>query len=806
MLLREQRRPLRGLPDLLNYAALVDEGVVLNKDGAFLAGWEYSGPDLDSSHPSELASLSAQVSNALIQLGDGWEIHVNAIRSESLRYPDRGAFPDSTSALIDEERRAQYEAAGSHFESRYFLTVTYLPPAELQARFSALFIDDRRERGEGWEAVLEEFKSTLQALEDSLAVLPFLQRLDSEALLTLLHFCVTGVAQRRAVPNPPMYLDYHLGAQDFLVGFTPVVGDVHIRAVSITDFPAQSFPGILHFLNQLPLEYRWSSRFIPLDPATAERKLKSIRKHWMQKRQGLWGVLRLALGGGEGFVNSDAEHMALDANDAVTLASEGTIRFGYYTSTILLMDPDPERVDGAAAEVIKAVRNHGFSVRLEDANAVEAYLGSLPGHGFRNVRRPLVHTLNYADFIPTTAVWAGLEHNPCPFYPQRSPALLYANTAGATPFRLNLHHGDVGHALVLGPTGSGKSTFVGLCVAQFFRYPDAQVFIFEKGYSSYGLAGACGGDYYDIGGELDPELAFCPLSSIDQPADRVWAQEWVETLLELQNVQAGPAERKAVHNALELLAASPSRTLSELTLQSKLLRDALSYYTLGGPMGHLLDAGQDGLRSSRFQVFEMETLLGQGKRNTLPVLLYLFHRIHQRLDGRPTLIVIEEAWRALLDGAFARKITEWLKTLRKANAAVLFVTQEIGDLYRAENAESIFNACQTRVFLPNPNARNGDARDFYRRLGLGERQLELIASATPKRHYYFSSPQGRRLIELDLGPVALSFVGASGREDLALARDFARKYGETWPAEWLRHRGLPDWADYWTSIQEGAET
>jgi type IV secretion system protein VirB4 len=199
----------------------------------------------------------------------------------------------------------------------------------------------------------------------------------------------------------------------------------------------------------------------------------------------------------------------------------------------------------------------------------------------------------------------------------------------------------------------------------------------------------------------------------------------------------------------------------------------------------------------------MDDLLDQGPRNTLPVLLYLFHRIEQRLDGRPTLIVIEEAWRAPLNGTFAEKIGEWLKTLRKANAAVLFVTQEIGDLYQASNAESIFNACQTRIFLPNPNARHGDAQVLYRRLGLNRRQIDLISNATPKRDYYFASPQGRRMIDLNLGAVALSFVGVGGREDLAAVRDFVAKYGDDWPAEWLSSRGLADWASYWRSIAEG---
>ncbi|NNF87574.1 MAG: hypothetical protein HKM97_03535, partial [Acidimicrobiia bacterium] len=377
-----------------------------------------------------------------------------------------------------------------------------------------------------------------------------------------------------------------------------------------------------------------------------------------------------------------------------------------------------------------------------EVNAIEAYLGSLPGHGYPNVRRPLVSTRNLADLLPATSVWAGLETNPSDIFPRESPALLWAATSGSTPFRLNLHVSDVGHTLVVGPTGSGKSTLLGLIQAQWFRYPDAQVFAFDKGHSAMPLTLAAGGHHYDIAAEEVDRLSFYPLAGIDDPRERAWAAEWLETLFDLQGLTVTPAHRSALHRALELLAGSPSRTLTDLVIrvQDLDLREALKPYTLEGHLGTLLDADEDGLLGGRFQVFEMVHLMELREKVVVPVLLYLFHRIEQRLTGRPTLVVIDEAWTFLMHGLFAERIRTWLKELRKKNAAVVFATQSLADIHRSEHRWVIYESCPTKIFLPNPEATTEHGAALYREIGLNPREIEIVAGAVPKRDYYYSSP------------------------------------------------------------------
>src|SRR5439155_1749486 len=221
----------KGLADLVSYAALVDEGICLLKDGGFLAGWTYAGPDLESASHEELAVLSSQVNGALVRLGNGWMLHVDAIRRPSVSYPEDGAFPDPTTRLIDDERRERYTADGTHFESGCYLSLTYRPPAEIENRVSAFFLEGDGGRQRGWDQILEIFKKTVTDIEDALSARLTLERLNSGELLTYLHTCITGLRHRVRVPTIPMYLDGVLASQDMVGGFRPRIGDRHLRVI-----------------------------------------------------------------------------------------------------------------------------------------------------------------------------------------------------------------------------------------------------------------------------------------------------------------------------------------------------------------------------------------------------------------------------------------------------------------------------------------------------------------------------------------------------------------------------------------------
>jgi type IV secretion system protein VirB4 len=270
-------------------------------------------------------------------------------------------------------------------------------------------------------------------------------------------------------------------------------------------------------------------------------------------------------------------------------------------------------------------------------------------------------------------------------------------------------------------------------------------------------------------------------------------------MLVLQGLSITPSMRQMLYQAVMRLTRSPRRTLTEFVaeLQSDELRQALAHYTLSGPMGALLDAEEDGLVDGAFQVFEMEHLMSMGEKNIVPVLLYLFRQVESRMDGRPTLVALDECWLMLSHPLFREKVREWLKTWRKKNAAVFLATQELADVMNSPIRDAILASCPTKILLPNPEANENSSRPMYELIGLNDREIELLSVATVKRDYYYKSPLGRRVFSFGFGPVALSFVGASGQEDIREVRRLIEAHGENWPAQWLRQRGHGQWASLW---------
>ncbi len=810
--LREHRVAPTGVADLLNWGFLVDDGVVLQKDGSLLAGWRYRGPDPSAATLEELNALSRHVNDALLPFTDDWMFHVEAIRRPAVAYA-ASAFPDPVTQLIDDERRAAYDAQASRqFETEYVLVATHRPPPDVFSRTAAFFVQGADRARVDWGRVLEAFAAQLHVIEHRLAGRLALERLDGDRLLTHLHECLTGLAHPVRTPPRGSYVNVVLADQELVGGFEPRIGRMAVRAVAVQGYPHESHAGQCDFLNTLPLAFRWSHRLIPLGTHAAAKEIRRHQLQWFKKRKGAAAWVQELVGGKRDatprpddalWLDQDARNLAQDAADAAAENASGAVRFCFSTQVAIVLEPDPGRADAVAGEILKALNDAGFPGRIETVNALEAYLGSLPGHGYPNLRRPLLSTRNIADLLPVTSVWPGLATNPSPFFPPNSPPLLWAATAGATPFRVNLHDSDVGHTLVLGKTGSGKSVLLALLAAQFRRYPGAQVFAFDVGYSMWALAHAAGARHYDLAAGRVDVLRFQPLARIDDAGERAWAAEWLETVFGLQGVTVTPPLRARIDRALELVARNdrPHRTLIELAvqLQDDMLSAALRPYTVAGNYGQLLDATSDALADGRFQVFEMKHLLALDDRIALPVLLYLFRRIEQRLDGSPTLLLIDEAWMALMHSLFGARVNQWLLQLRKQNAAVVLATQSPAQLAQLAHRHTIVDSCVTKIYLPNPDAATPAQAPLYRDLGLNEREIAIIAQAAPKRHYYLKSPRGSRLFELGLGPVALSFLAA----DPGASMEETRRHLETliaahvgdWPAARLDERGLGDWAE-----------
>jgi type IV secretion system protein VirB4 len=797
MNLAEYRRTATRLADFLPWAALVGEGVVLNKDGSFQRTARFRGPDLDSAVAAELVAVASRLNNAFRRLGSGWAIFVEAQRHEAASYP-ASRFADAASALVDAERKADFEEAGAHYESSYFLTFLYLPPAEDAARAELWLYEGRQQSGvdphEALAAFIDRTNRVLQLVD---GFMPECRWLDDSETLTYLHATVSTKRHRVRVPETPIYLDALLADEPLTGGLEPRLGAAHLRVLTINGFPTATTPGILDDLNRLAFPYRWSTRAILLDKTDATKLLTRIRRQWFAKRKSIAAILKEVMTNeASALVDTDAANKAADADMALQELGADYAGQAYVTATVTVWDADPRIADEKLRLVEKVIQGRDFTAMSETINAVDAWLGSLPGHVYANVRQPPISTLNLAHMIPLSAVWAGPERDEH----FGAPPLLYGKTEGSTPFRFSLHVGDVGHTLVVGPTGAGKSVLLALIALQFRRYPGSQVFAFDFGGSIRAAALAMGGDWHDLGGSLTDgaasSVSLQPLAGVHETHERAWAADWIAAILAREGVTITPEVKEHLWTALTSLASAPilERTLTGLAvlLQSNDLKQALRPFCVGGAYGRLLDAEGEQLGEAAVQAFETEGLIGGGAAPA--VLAYLFHRIGDRLDGRPTLLIVDEGWLALDDEGFAAQLREWLKTLRKKNASVVFATQSLADIDGSAIAPAIIESCQTRLLLPNERAIEPQITTIYRRFGLNDRQIEILSRATPKRDYYCQSRRGNRLFELGLSEVALALCAASSKTDQAAIEAILAEHGrDGFLSAWLRARDV-GWA------------
>ncbi|MER0215683.1 MAG: conjugal transfer protein TrbE, partial [Nitrosomonas sp.] len=304
--LDQHRSKEMGFADLLVYAAVVEDGVIVGKNGSLMAAWVFSGDDTASSTDIERERVSFRINQALSRLGNGWMIHVDAIRKPAQGYSEKAHsnYPDPVTAAIDEERRNLFECIGKMYESCFIVSLTYLPPMLAQRKFVELMFDDEAQAPDQkarTQGLLEYFQRECASFESRLSSVFYLSRLKSRKLvnednttithddfLQWLQLCVTGLDHPMVLPANPMYLDTLLGGQEMWGGVVPKIGRNFVQVVSIEGFPLESSPGMLNLLSELPGVYRWSSRFIFMDTHEAVNHLEKFRRRWKQKIRGFF--------------------------------------------------------------------------------------------------------------------------------------------------------------------------------------------------------------------------------------------------------------------------------------------------------------------------------------------------------------------------------------------------------------------------------------------------------------------------------------------------------------------------------------
>ncbi len=794
-------RKVDKLADSLNFGRLMtfkspDGRVfpyIICKDGGFMLTFKYRGPDLDSAITEELAIITLRLQSAIASMKTDWHIWFEAERTPSTNYPKENHFPDKVTKGMEIERKSLF-SGGTYFESNFYATLYYLPASDNREKIKAIMIEGRENKEVDPNETVADFMESVQKLYAAFQHLSIpVEFLSTNEFLTYIHSTVSEDTRRITNPPFPILLDQFLFDSPLYGGFEPKLGKKHIRIIAPIDFAKDTYFGYFDAFNQMNFAYRWITRCSCLSKSDVLSELDSKKRKWKGKLQ---SILSLLFHRQNNVENNDENILSKleEIREATNAVEADTISYVFFTMAIIVMDENKEIVEEKAKMVRQVFVNLGMKAKIEDVNALDAWFSCVPGMVSPNERRPLISTGNLIHMMPLSDIWAGHDKNKH----LDAPPLIYTQTTGNTPFRLNLHVGDVGHSLIVGPTGSGKSVLLNCLEASFRRYKNANVIIFDKGSSSKVLTMGIGGNFYDLGNSQgNGGLSFQPLSRIDEENERQWAQEWLADFLRGENLEVTPEIKGFIRDALGTLATTPKqfRTMTGFTnyLQDIKLKQAFSPLCLDDGKGNpgeyasIFDSDEDTLEISKWQTFEMERLM-ETKGIVGPTLMYIFHRIEESLTGEPTLILLDECWVFFDNEMFASKIREWLKVLRKYNASVVFATQSLSDIAKSPLLDTVLTNCPTRIFLPNGTALEENQKKTYEMFGLNQRQIEIIASSIPKKQYYFDSPDGSRLFDLALSecPYMLSYV-AVGKRELNLCNDILAEYGaENFDEHWRR--------------------
>uniref|UniRef100_UPI002FD947A9 VirB4 family type IV secretion/conjugal transfer ATPase n=1 Tax=Anaerospora hongkongensis TaxID=244830 RepID=UPI002FD947A9 len=483
---------------LMPFACIIEPGIVLNKNGSLQTTFRYRGPDLDSAVKTQMGIMTAQLNNNFSLLGSGAALYLEAQRMPSTSYEVGSHFPDPVTAAIDAEFCKQF-SNGSHFESNYYLTLYWMPPNDQEGRLREFMIEGRKQKLINGEDHVTYFIDQVEKLFRAFLNLKIpVEWMMPDEIATYLHSTVSTKGGDIVLPSRPVLLDQLLYDDPIAVGLEPglMLGNKHMRIITPIKYLSMSQFGIFNDLNRLNFPYRWVSRFFCMDKQEAISELDSRRKGWSGKIKSMRTMISEIWTGNPSpdQYNENAMLKVGEVKSAAQLTELDEVGYGYYSTMFVVQDKNLEAVEEKAKTIEQIFLNLGMRVKTEDFNAFDAWLGSIPGNVTRHIRRPLLSTGNFVHMTPLTDIWAGPARNEH----WKGPALLYTQTDGNTQFRFDPFVDDVGHTLLVGRTGAGKSVFLNTLVAQCRKYYDAQVVIFDKGGASRVLTEAVGGNFYDL--------------------------------------------------------------------------------------------------------------------------------------------------------------------------------------------------------------------------------------------------------------------------------------------------------------------
>jgi type IV secretion system protein VirB4 len=762
--------------DRLPYLRLIDESTLLLRDGSVMASIQVPGLLFETEDSDSLNAHAATREVMLRSALDSRFVLYHHVIRRRVEVELEADFDDPLCRHID-ARWKERLAGGSLFVNDQFVTLIRRPArgrAGLAERAARLF----KRRGDEIEAEPKDIRTLKAAVTGLVAslqsygaqVLSDYEGTDggtNSELLELLSALYNG--EMRPVRRPADDVDigqmlpyrrasFGLDAMELRGSGAPEFAAI----LGLKDYPDATSPGLLDGLLRQPVEMVVTESYAPAERTTAKeridlalRRLRSVDEEAAAERADMLGA-RDALG-------------------------NGAVSFGDHHLSVLVRESGLVRLDEATAACAAALADTGAIAVREDINLEPGFWAQFPGNEQYVVRRALISSANMASFGSMHGFALGQASGN-----HWGDAVTLLQTTSATPFFFNFHHGDLGNFSVIGPSGSGKTVVMNFLAAQAQKFSPRTI-LFDKDRGAELFIRGIGGRYDRI--NAGEPTGFNPLAMPDTAENRAFLRDWLGVLLEAE----GPEELAMIASSVDAAYENDAslrrlRHFKELLAGAKRpergdLADRLSAWINTGEHAWLFDNERDELDlGNRVLGFDMTALLENPRLRT-PVMMYLFHRIEERLDGKPTMILIDEGWKALDDDVFAARIRDWLKTLRKRNALVGFATQSARDALDSRISAALVEQTATMVFMPNSRAR---AEDYCDGFGLTEHELALIRSLPAhSRCFLVRQPDASVVVRLDLSGAPEVLTMLSGRESSVRRLDMLRGAVGDDPADWF---------------------